>query len=257
MDTAKLWVTLLCVCGSWILSLAINCDWITEYEFENRCCKACPSGQYPKVPCQGNNKGSVCEECSPKLASAMDRCFCNNNHLCMNDKCNICEPRPRCKPGHQLNRSGEFDYSFICEPCPENTYNDAEDSMCKSITKCEGVGKIFPGNQTHNARCTPSVVPNNSSVTTDPGKQENKIQSTHSFMVACLTVTVLTCLVFIIYTAFQIFKYKMLIKLRKKPCRHVLPSDSCKLSKEEKGEECDFKTEVSEEYSKSDIYGIH
>lgn len=44
--------------------------------------------------------------------------------------------------------------------------------------------------------------------------------------------------------------------VRKKPCTHVLPSDSCKLSKEEKGEECDFKTEVSEEYCKCDVYGI-
>lgn len=41
--------------------------------------------------------------------------------------------------------------------------------------------------------------------------------------------------------------------VRKKTCQHVLPSDSCKLSKEEKGEECDFMTEVSEEYSKCDV----
>ncbi|XP_077056055.1 tumor necrosis factor receptor superfamily member 18 isoform X2 [Siphateles boraxobius] len=234
MDTAKLWFTLLCVCGSWISTLAINCDWTTEYEIENKCCKACPSGEYPKGSCQAE-----CEKC-PKNPALEVKCFCNN-HLCLNEKCSSCEKRTSCKPGQQLNRTGDFDYNYTCVPCPDNTYNDAEDSRCKSITKCVG-GVIFPGNKTHNARCV-------SSVTRHPtDKQENGIQS-HPFMVACLIVTVLTCFVFIMYTAFQIFKYKMLLKLRK-PCTRVLPSDtcSCKLSKEEMG---DAKTEVSEEYSKS------
>ncbi len=31
--------------------------------------------------------------------------------------------------------AGAFDYSYYCEPCPKNTYNDAEDSTCKPITK--------------------------------------------------------------------------------------------------------------------------
>uniref|UniRef100_A0A671PU10 Tumor necrosis factor receptor superfamily, member 18 n=1 Tax=Sinocyclocheilus anshuiensis TaxID=1608454 RepID=A0A671PU10_9TELE len=197
MDTAKLWFTLLCVCGCWILSLAINCDWITEYEYDERCCKACPL-----VPCPNNNTESVCEKCSTAV-SAKDKCFCKDNHLCA------------------------FDYWYFCEPCPNNTYNDAEDSTCKSITKCVG-GEIFPGNKTHNARCVSS------------GLEKDRSQTTHSFMLACLVVTVLTCQVFIMYTAFQIFKYKMLTKSNK-PCTHrmVLPSDtcSCTLSEEEKGED--------------------
>uniref|UniRef100_A0A672T5J7 Tumor necrosis factor receptor superfamily, member 18 n=1 Tax=Sinocyclocheilus grahami TaxID=75366 RepID=A0A672T5J7_SINGR len=201
MDTAKLWFTLLCVCGCWILSLAINCDWTTEYEYEERCCKACPL-----VPCPENNTESVCEKCSTAV-SAKDKCFCKDNHLCFDDKCGICA----------------FDYWYFCEPCPDNTYNDAEDSTCKSITKCVG-GEIFPGNKTHNARCVSSE------------REKDRSQTTHPFMLACLVVTVLTCLVFII-----------------KPCtqRMVLPSDtcSCKLSKEEKAED-------SEDPCKHDVHSF-
>lgn len=188
METAKLWLMLLCVCGSWILSLA-NCDWTTEYKNGNKCCKACPSGksmilfstlegtlsilsnakiqvtallahintqvsfkhciadhwhlrhhwwsalekvnvcytevkceniltwfeyhsllyftgQYPKVKCSANKSDSECEKCST-ASSAMDKCFCNDNHLCSDDECTSCEPRIKCKPGNQLNRYGK------------------------------------------------------------------------------------------------------------------------------------------------------
>ncbi|XP_016421065.1 tumor necrosis factor receptor superfamily member 18-like [Sinocyclocheilus rhinocerous] len=277
MDTAKLWFTLLCVCGCWILSLAINCDWTTEYDYEERCCKACPLGEYPKVPCPENNTESVCEKCSTAV-SAKDKCFCKDNHLCFDDKCGICKTRERCKPGHQLKRTGAFDYWYFCEPCPNNTYNDAEDSTCKSITKCVG-GEIFPGNKTHNAICvssglyflllsytTHTVIMGkmlqmhfsffhskfHSSTSREREREKDRSQTTHSFMLACLAVTVLTCLVFIMYTAFQIFKYKMLTKISK-PCTHrmVLPSDtcSCKLSKEEKGED-------SEDPCKHDVHSF-
>ncbi|XP_016374483.1 tumor necrosis factor receptor superfamily member 18 isoform X1 [Sinocyclocheilus rhinocerous] len=256
MDTAKLWFMLLCVCGGWILSLAyIDCDWTTEYEYGEKCCTACPSDQYPKVTCSENKSDSVCENCLTAI-SAMDKCFCNDNHVCSDDKCTNCDPREKCKPGHQLRRTGAFDYTYFCESCPENTYNDVEDSTCKSITKCAG-GEIFPGNQTHNARCGPSA-----EFTTvhpgDQGAQNNGSQTTHPFMLACLAVTVLTCLVFIMYTAFKIFRYKMRTKISKPSCTHrmVLPSDtcSCKLSKEEEGEEKDSKTELSEVPCKHDVH---
>ncbi|XP_058635668.1 tumor necrosis factor receptor superfamily member 18 isoform X2 [Onychostoma macrolepis] len=245
MDTAKLWFMLFCVCGNWILSLAINCDWTTEYEYGKRCCKACPSGQYPKVPCSENKNYSVCETCSTAIL-AMHKCVCNDTHLCSGEGCEHCKPREKCKPGHQLRRHGAFDYSYTCEPCPNNTYNDAEDSTCKPITKCAG-GEIFLGNKTHNARCSSS----------DQGAQNNGSQTTHSFMVACLTVTLLTCLVFIMYMAFKIFKYKMLTKISKPPCTHRMgfPSDpcSCKLSKEEEGEVKESKTELLEVPCRHDV----
>uniref|UniRef100_A0A8C2KNG7 Tumor necrosis factor receptor superfamily, member 18 n=1 Tax=Cyprinus carpio TaxID=7962 RepID=A0A8C2KNG7_CYPCA len=255
MDTAKLWFMLLCVCGSWISSLAyVNCDWTTEYEHGEKCCKACPLGQYPKVKCSENKNDSVCEKCSTDI-SAMNRCFCKDNHLCSDDNCENCMPRIKCKPGHQLKRNGNFEYTYVCELCPENTYNDAEDSTCKSITKCAD-GEIFPGNKTHNARCGSSA----KFTTGDPGDQrkiQNNESQTHSFMVACLAVTVLTCLVFILYTAFKMFRYKTRTKICKPACTHrmVLPSDtcSCKLSKEEEGEEKNL-TELSEVPCKHDVH---
>ncbi|KAL1272527.1 hypothetical protein QQF64_028389 [Cirrhinus molitorella] len=166
----------------------------------------------------------------------------------------VCKPRKRCEPGYQLRRTGRFDYNYYCEPCQINTYNDAEDSTCKLITKCDG-GEIFPGNQTHNARCASSVP---QLTTVHAGNQEEKnSQTTHSFMVACLVVTVLTFLVFIMYTAFQTFKYKMHTKISHPYTqRIVLPSDtcSCKLSKEEQGEENDSNTEVSDVPCKHDFH---
>ncbi|XP_026117101.1 tumor necrosis factor receptor superfamily member 18 [Carassius auratus] len=239
MDTAKLWLMLLCICGRWILSLAyINCDWTTEVEYNKICCKACPSGYFPK-PCSENKSDSVCEKCS-KASSDMEKCLCKDNHLCSNDKCGKCEPRKICHPGYQLQRYGNFDYNYLCEPCPSNTYNDVEDSTCKSITKCVD-GEIFPGNQTHNARCgSPAKFTTVHSKTTNSQPTIYNGNQTHTFMVACLAVTVFTCLVFIMYTAFKIFRYKMGTKISKPPCTHrmVLPSDtcSCKLSKEEEGE---------------------
>ncbi|XP_039544985.1 tumor necrosis factor receptor superfamily member 18 [Pimephales promelas] len=240
MDTAKLWFcfTLFCICGSWISCLDINCDWATEYELGNTCIKACPLGEHPKEPWQGNS-GIVCEKCPPNHASEKVKCLCNNG-WCLNEDCSSCEKRKSCTPGHKMKRFGEFDYNYKCmAACQNYSYYDAEDSTCKPNTQCVGV--VIPGNKTNNARCVSS------------GKQENPVQS-HPFMVACLIVTALTCFIIIMYIAFQIYKYKMLLKLRK-PCTHVLPSDtcSCKLSKEEMGDGSDSKTEGSEEYSKCDV----
>ncbi|XP_043097948.1 tumor necrosis factor receptor superfamily member 18 [Puntigrus tetrazona] len=250
MDTAKLWFMLLCVCVSWISSLALNCDWTTEYEHENRCCKACPSGHYPKVLCSKNKSDSECVNCST-ATSAIEKCFCKDNHLCSDDKCENCKPREKCKPGQQLKRNGAFDYTYFCEPCPDNTYNDAEDSTCKSITKCAG-GEIFPGNKTHNARCGSLA----KFTTVHPGgqwTQNNSSQTTHSFMVACLIFTVLTCLVFVMYAVFKICTYKMRTKTSKPLCTHrmALPSDTCicKLSKEEEGDINTAHSEVLEVHS--------
>ncbi|RXN03819.1 ADP-ribosylation factor 8B [Labeo rohita] len=78
MDTAKLWFTLLCFCNIWILCLAIRCDWTKEYAYNNKCCKACPSGEYPKEPCS-----DMCQKCSTAF-SAKDKCFCKDNHVPLN-----------------------------------------------------------------------------------------------------------------------------------------------------------------------------
>ncbi|KAI2663767.1 Tumor necrosis factor receptor superfamily member 18 [Labeo rohita] len=233
--TVDLWFTLLCFCNIWILCLAIRCDWTKEYAYNNKCCKACPSGEYPKEPCS-----DMCQKCSTAF-SAKDKCFCKDNHVCSNDKCESCNPRERCKPGHQLIRNGAFEYTYYCEQCSDNTYSDAEDSICKPITKCVG-GEIFAGNRTHNARCASSV---------HPAKEEKQESHTIDYlMVASLAITLLTCMIFIMYTAFKFFRYKMLRKISKQ-CTH-----NCKLSKEEEGEEDDSKSEISEVPFKHDLYSF-
>lgn len=64
------------------------------------------TGQYPKVKCSENKNDSVCEKCSTDI-SAMNKCFCKDNHLCSDDNCENCMPRIKCKPGHQLKRNGK------------------------------------------------------------------------------------------------------------------------------------------------------
>ncbi|XP_051996881.1 tumor necrosis factor receptor superfamily member 18 isoform X1 [Xyrauchen texanus] len=219
--------------GIWILSLAINCDWTTEYEFKGKCCKTCPSGEYPKGHCKENNSDSVCERCQKNDEY---NCFCEGEILCKDNTCSECVPKEKCKPGYQLIREGNFVYTYQCVPCPNNTYNDAEDNKCKPFAKCDGLRVSFPGNSTHNARCD----------TYDhPEKGEKRSQSSHPIMTACLTITVFICLVLIMHTAFQTFKHRRHRK-KSQPCTHrmVLPSDACncQLSKEEIGDDRDSKT---------------
>ncbi|TRY82123.1 hypothetical protein DNTS_009444, partial [Danionella cerebrum] len=253
MENVRLCFALFCVLNSWRLSLTLNCDWTTEFDHDKRCCKACPSGHYPKVPCSESKGESDCEKCPPSTnqLSKMNSCFCKEKHICSDDRCNRCEPRMKCEAGHQLKRQGNFDYSFICEPCQDNTYNDVEDSSCKPITRCYGVAEIFPGNKTHNSICYIAILPN----AVNPGPQDLiPGTSPHSFQMTCLTITLLICLVVIVYASLQIFKYRTLIKLNKQ-CAHrtVLPTEmcSCKLSKEEKGDELESK--LSEDLIKQDV----
>ncbi|XP_051563273.1 uncharacterized protein LOC127446407 [Myxocyprinus asiaticus] len=216
--------------GIWILSLAINCDWTSEYTFQGKCCKTCPLGEYPKEHCKENNSDSVCERCSTKFK---DKCFCEGKILCNDDECSKCVPKEKCKPGHQLMREGNFKYEYHCEPCPNTMFNDAEDSKCKPFAKCDGLRVIFPGNSTHNARCGLD------------DKGEISSPNFNPVVMASLTITVLICLVLIMHTAFQTYKHRRHRKISQ-ACTHRmgLPSDtcSCQLSKEEIGDDSDSKT---------------
>ncbi|XP_051987006.1 tumor necrosis factor receptor superfamily member 18-like [Xyrauchen texanus] len=231
MNAAKIWFSPLFVCSIWILSLAINCDWTTEYEFQGKCCKDCPSGEYPKYHCKENNSDSVCERCPTKVE---DKCFCEGKMLCKDDECSKCVPKEKCKPGHQLMREGNFKYKYHCEQCPNTMFNDAEDSECKPFAKCDGLRVVFPGNSTHNARCglydSPILI---------------RSLTSHPVVMACLTITVLIFLVLIMYTAFQIYKHRRHRKISQPYIHRMrMPSDtcSCQLSKEEIGDDSDSKT---------------
>uniref|UniRef100_A0AAR2L3N7 TNFR-Cys domain-containing protein n=1 Tax=Pygocentrus nattereri TaxID=42514 RepID=A0AAR2L3N7_PYGNA len=141
MDSAKLGLKLFAVGCFFSMCLAVDCNWKTHYEYRGNCCLACPA-----EPCT-----SHCEDC-PETATNT-RCACSDNPLCSDDRCSECEPRPRCQRGEELRRTGAFSFTYVCEPCQDNMYSDAEDSMCEPIVKKLGLGELFPGNRTHNARC--------------------------------------------------------------------------------------------------------
>ncbi|XP_055069682.2 tumor necrosis factor receptor superfamily member 18 [Misgurnus anguillicaudatus] len=239
MDSAKFWFTLLCVCSGWILTLAISCDWTTQYENDGKCCQVCPTGMYPTQHCSESNGASVCAKCPD--TSVKRGCFCENK-LCSDDKCSKCVPIEQCEPGFQLWREGNFDFGYKCEPCSNGTYNDVKGGTCKPFAKCDGFQLGFAGNSTHNARCI-----NHENLIHVSNKE---LSSNHfsNIMMLSLTAAVILCLVLIVYTAFQHWKHTRRVKSFQ-PCTHkmVLPPDacSCKLSKEEMGDEIDSK-ETSE-----------
>ncbi|XP_026852219.2 tumor necrosis factor receptor superfamily member 18 isoform X2 [Electrophorus electricus] len=182
---------------------AVNCIWKTQYEHMGRCCDACPSGEYPKIPCN-DTKPSTCEKC-PAASSSNTRCSCGSNLLCNNTDCSQCISRPRCKRGEELRRNGNYIFSYICEPCLNTTYNDAEDSMCEPIADCRkfGLSVLFPGNMTHNARC---------------GWQSDDDHLAHIVMGMCLAITSLICVVLLIDVCIQ----RAMHKKRKTICMDVM-----------------------------------
>ncbi|XP_076870137.1 tumor necrosis factor receptor superfamily member 18 isoform X2 [Brachyhypopomus gauderio] len=167
---------------------------------------------------------SRCENCSAATSSET-RCSCGGEHLCEDLGCSKCIPRPRCKRGEQLKRSGKYDFSYYCEPCPNATFNNVTDGVCVPILDCRkfGFSTLFPGNKTHDARC---VCPKD--------KYDDLI---HVVMGICLAITSLICVVLFINICIR----KAMYKKRKNKHHLIHPNEcSCKLSKEEIGENHDI-----------------
>ncbi|XP_026771947.1 tumor necrosis factor receptor superfamily member 18 [Pangasianodon hypophthalmus] len=222
MDSVNLYVILFATGCVLSVCMALECNWKTQYEYKERCCETCPSGQFPIQHCR-DNIPRVCQECKEKS----DHCFCTND-LCENDDCSKCSPSPRCKRGEELKRTGLFKFGYSCELCPNQTYSDEEGKMCKPISDCRklGLSVLFPGNRTHNARCGCQVNYPNGLVT-------------NNGMVVGLAITSLVCLALVIYLCIQRTREQR-TKLKYHPTSSSLklPSDEsgCKLSKEEIGE---------------------
>ncbi|XP_036427230.1 tumor necrosis factor receptor superfamily member 18 [Colossoma macropomum] len=221
MDSVKLGLKLFAVGCFLSMCLAVDCNWKTHYEYNGKCCLACPAGKYHKEPCS-----SHCEECTKNASNT--RCACSDNPLCSDDHCSECGPRLRCKRGEELRRIGAFSFTYVCKPCPDNMYSDAEDSMCEPIVNCRklGLGELFPGNRTHNARC---------------GWQDSD-QLTHKVIVVCLAINGLICLALLINACIRRSTDRRKKYRRRSTARTlVVPSEecTCKLSKEEMGDECD------------------
>ncbi|XP_017334685.1 tumor necrosis factor receptor superfamily member 18 isoform X1 [Ictalurus punctatus] len=222
MDKVKPYVILFATGCVLSMCMALDCNWKTQYEYKGRCCKTCPSGEFPKQHCSENSP-SVCEKCKGKS----DHCFCNNA-LCENVDCSKCSTNPQCKQGEELKRTGSFKFGYNCGVCTNQTYYSEKDKMCKPIKDCSEIGMlvIFRGNRTHNALCGYQVSYPNDLVT-------------HIGVVMGLVITGLACLAILIYLCIQ--------RTREPRTKKKYPPTSsslnvpfeecgCKLSKEEIGE---------------------
>ncbi|XP_071751376.2 tumor necrosis factor receptor superfamily member 18 [Centroberyx gerrardi] len=160
------------------IGFAANCE-NQQTEIKGRCCELCPPGEYVKdycsqdhstvcSPCEEGHYSAQydawqnCEECHTcqheyvrKCTSTTNaECSCRPGFLCSNHVCSQCEKKT-CKKGEELKRTGLKDYSYKCEPCPDNTYSDSNEGHCKPFTQCSANGftSFFPGNKTHNSVC--------------------------------------------------------------------------------------------------------
>ncbi|XP_007239343.3 tumor necrosis factor receptor superfamily member 18 [Astyanax mexicanus] len=231
MDSVELWVrvwTLGCVLS---LSLAVSCNWRTQYEYNGKCCDACPAGTYSKELC-----GSECLNCT----AGISRCSCGDKHFCENNECSVCVARKQCSPGQVINRTGLREFMYICIDCPENMYSNEERNTCEPIADCKqfGLGVLFPGNRTHNARCGWQ----------DPSPPRDSNQWNQNVIVVCLAVNGVICLALLVNDCVQRFQNRRRKSKRRPTTRWLVkPSDECgcKLSKEEMGNECDQDSDVS------------
>ncbi|XP_053492279.1 tumor necrosis factor receptor superfamily member 18 isoform X2 [Ictalurus furcatus] len=129
MDKVKPYVILFATGCVLSMCMALDCNWKTQYEYKGRCCKTCPSGEFPKQHCSENSQS--------------------------------------CKQGEELKRTGSFKFGYSCGVCTNQKYYNEKDKMCKPILDCSEIGMlvIFPGNRTHNARCGYQVNYHNDLVT--------------------------------------------------------------------------------------------
>ncbi|CAL8353819.1 unnamed protein product [Gadus morhua 'NCC'] len=180
MSSLILCFGLLCFLDAWAVHFALSCGELQFQSAEGRCCKSCGKGKYVLVECSkdheteclpckpGTYKDSIspskcqsCLTCSNKTLEQCTKttnakCSCSEGYMCSDEHCSKCEVKKRCQLGEKLKRKGNKDFSYECEPCPDKTYSDTHDGNCKSITQCSdsGLFEVFPGNKTHNARCS-------------------------------------------------------------------------------------------------------
>uniref|UniRef100_A0A8C5XDI1 TNF receptor superfamily member 18 n=1 Tax=Microcebus murinus TaxID=30608 RepID=A0A8C5XDI1_MICMU len=107
---------------------------------DRRCCRSCTSGQ------QG------CSEWD---------CTCVQPEFhCGDPQCKTCKHHP-CPPGQRAQPHGKFILGFQCVDCDAGTFSEGREGRCRPWADCSQFGFLttFPGNKTHNAVCTPELLP--------------------------------------------------------------------------------------------------
>lgn len=129
-------------------------------------CNQCNDGYYAEKP-NTFDRCNPCRSCQQVYAekctsTANAKCSCRKGFLCSNEDCSTCAEN-KCPAGEQMtwtdtlemkmsNRT--YQCKLLCQP---HEYFDEEDDVCKTRTQCSALGlnEEFPGNKTHNSRCTP------------------------------------------------------------------------------------------------------
>ncbi|XP_075997346.1 tumor necrosis factor receptor superfamily member 18 isoform X2 [Genypterus blacodes] len=128
-------------------------QYIDNYHIFDRCieCRMCQS--------------AYDENCT---ATTDARCSCHPGFRCSNHLCSECEKERKWEAGDKPKRTGLNVYSYTCEPvCPNDTYLDTLEDICKSLPHLIGLRELFPGNKTNNSICHISAYDANCTATTD------------------------------------------------------------------------------------------
>ncbi|KAJ8258862.1 hypothetical protein COCON_G00178740 [Conger conger] len=251
MTSLRLTLTLTCLLLAQTECLGANCP-NDQYLNGRLCCDLCPPGNSIERHCSESH-ATVCVPCSPgrysEVADNLDKCrecrkceqvtlsecsntqnsncSCHKGFLCISPECDVCQKEVICPRGHQLTKTGNYQYAYYCKPCPDGMYSDTEGGVCKPLQRCDQE-TIFPGNKTHNSKCkTQSPDP-----TKEPHKASVNMELT---LLVILLVCVFTCLA-VLVNACKSKAACMKWKQTKKPMKASPSTTVFQLSKEERGD---------------------
>nr|XP_045374379.1 tumor necrosis factor receptor superfamily member 18 [Camelus bactrianus] len=88
-------------------------------------------------------------------------CTCIQSEFhCGDPQCKSCKHHS-CPPGQEAWPVGNFNFGFECVDCALGTFSGGHEGRCRPWADCSQLGFLttFPGNTTHNAVCSPGLLP--------------------------------------------------------------------------------------------------
>ncbi|XP_075046757.1 tumor necrosis factor receptor superfamily member 18 [Mixophyes fleayi] len=167
-----------------------------EYQVHTRegpkCCQKCHQHN-PNQPCPGVN-------------SLVAECRCNQGYACFSASCTKCTQLPNCTRGQQLKKTGDqySTYNYICEKCPEGTFSEVENGICKLVEVL-----IIPTvNTKNNQKTSPPGIQTHGKKLTTPIRATESIFNNNSAIVLYTALVVFILLLFTIFIHLLIWKMK-------------------------------------------------
>ncbi|XP_072831969.1 tumor necrosis factor receptor superfamily member 18 isoform X1 [Vicugna pacos] len=103
-----------------------------------------------------------CRSCAPAEGVCPEQdCTCIQPEFhCGDPQCKSCKHHS-CPPGQEAWPVGNFNFGFECVDCALGTFSGGHEGRCKPWADCSQLGFLttFPGNTTHNAVCSPGLLP--------------------------------------------------------------------------------------------------